>query len=76
MIKVVDDILCFTDAGSAVVLVGLDISASFDTVNHNILLRRLKQDFGISGLQLQWLSSYLSAYHSVCISVHHHRHML
>ena len=52
-VKTVVDILCFIDAGSAVVLVGLDISAAFDMVNQNILRSVFKQDSGISGLPLQ-----------------------
>jgi Reverse transcriptase (RNA-dependent DNA polymerase) len=41
------------------VLVGLDISAAFDTVNHAILLERLHSVFGVTGTALNWLSSYL-----------------
>ena len=42
------------------VLVGLDISAAFDTVNHAILLERLHSVSGITGTALNWLSSYLA----------------
>ena len=38
----------------------LDLSAAFDTVDHNCLLHKLKNNYGITGNALQWLSSYLS----------------
>ena len=42
------------------VMVGLDLSAAFDTINHRILLDTLHSDFCIDGLALSWLRSYLS----------------
>ena len=41
-------------------LVMLDLSAAFDTVNHKILLERIQHDIGISGVPLPWFKSYLS----------------
>jgi len=41
------------DNGKAVVLVFLDMSAAFDTVNHRILLSRLSESFGMKGQALK-----------------------
>ena len=39
----------------------LDLSAAFDTIDHNILLQRLTSWFGITGTAHSWLKSYLTS---------------
>ena len=41
-------------------LVLLDMSAAFDTIDHGILLNRLRSSFGISDSAFSLLSSYLA----------------
>ena len=60
LIKVHNVIALAIDIGHSVILVLLDLSAAFDTVDHNILLSRLSSRFGICGTALTWFESYLS----------------
>ena len=60
VVKVLSDILQALDSGSLAVLTLLDLSAAFDTVDHAILLRRLRVTYGIDGAVLKWFKSYLS----------------
>ncbi len=54
LIKIINDIRFNSDSGKISVLVLQDISASFDTVDHNILLERLENWVGLSGMVLKW----------------------
>ena len=60
LLKVQDDIMRAIDGKKCVLLVLLDLSAAFDTVDHKILLRRLESRLGIKGSALEWIKSYLS----------------
>jgi hypothetical protein len=57
---VLSDILKAVDSGDVAGLVLLDLSAAFDTVNHDILLRRLNTSYGINGTAIQWFRSYMT----------------
>ena len=48
------------DNGNTSILVVLDLSAAFDTIDHQIMLNRLSQTYGITGKALKWMESYLS----------------
>ena len=48
------------DQGSMVILVMLDLSAAFDTIDHGILLDRLKHSFGVTSHALEWFRSYFN----------------
>ncbi|MCI0560555.1 MAG: reverse transcriptase domain-containing protein, partial [Nitrososphaera sp.] len=61
LLKILDDLYRVVDGKSAAVLIGLDLSAAFDTVDHAILIERLRQVFGISGTALAWVNSYLTS---------------
>ena len=58
--RIHNDILLAIDDDSCVILVLLDLSAAFDTVDYDILLGRLEHRFGITGKALSWLTSYLT----------------
>ena len=38
----------------------LDLSAAFDTIDHNIFLVRLKATFGMKDTAIEWISSYIT----------------
>jgi len=60
VLKVLSDILSAADTGSLSMSTLLDLSAAFDTVDHLILLCQLQTSYGLGGIVLAWLTSYLS----------------
>ena len=57
LLRIVNDILTASDANQVSILTLLDLSAAFHTTDHSILLRRLEQQFGVSGLAVSWFKS-------------------
>ena len=60
LLKVVNDLLMAADSGYCSILVLLDLTAAFDTIDHTILITRLQHSVGISGTALEWFKSYLT----------------
>ena len=56
-----EDLLREMDQGNIVALLLLDMSAAFDTVDHERLLDVLRYRFGIGGTVLRWIESYLQS---------------
>ena len=59
LLKVHNDIMIAIDNKRVVLLVLLDLSAAFDTEDHNILLHRLHFQFGVQETAINWFKSYL-----------------
>ena len=59
LLKVVTDLTEAIEAGDHALLGLLDLSAAFDTVDHDVLVERLSRTYGIRSAALDWLRSYL-----------------
>ena len=54
-----NDLIRAADADHVTALVLLDLSSTFETVDHDILLSVLERRFGVDGVALSWFQSYL-----------------
>ena len=68
LVRMTDDILNEIEKGLVVTIVLLDLSSAFDTIDHERLIRKLLQDFGIQGSALSWFKDYLKD-RSFCVKV-------
>ena len=62
-----DDWLQNMDNGGLNCVALLDVQKAFDSVNHEILLNKMHEYFGMSGTQLKWFESYLSNREQQCM---------
>ena len=60
LIRVQNDLLKAVDSLGGAILVLLDLSAAFDTIDHAVLFKILETNIGISGSALAWFVSYLN----------------
>jgi len=58
--NVYNDLLLAADEGQMSALCLLELTAAFDTVDHELLSLHLERQFGLRGTVLQWFRSYLS----------------
>ena len=75
LLQVVNDIVRATCDQKTTALLALDISAAFDSIDLNILLERCRKDFGVKGIALNCLTSFITCrirlvYHKVAYSDH------
>ena len=60
LVRVVNDLLIASSESKATVVLMLDLSAAFDTVDHSKLLQILKHELGITGKAWEWFRSFLT----------------
>ena len=57
--RMTNDILWAMEEEHIAMMVIMDLSAAFDMVDHNILLKILANQFGVTDAALKWFDSYL-----------------
>ena len=60
LLSITDSILGSVDQGHGVIVLLLDFTAAFDTIDHSVLMSTLEIYFGIKGLALSWIMSYIT----------------
>ena len=69
IIKITNGIITSIDRGQCTILASLDLSAAFDTVDHDIFLKRIHSVYGICGIALSWFKMFLqNRQYKVCIN--------
>ena len=72
LLKVRTDLLAAIDHKEVAGLILLDLSAAFNTVDHQLLLNHLRFRFSMEGKCLEWIESYYTGRNQqVVIELHH-----
>ena len=61
-----DEWLDNMDNGKLTGVIFLDIRKAFDSINHDILLKKINNHFGFTGIHLKWFESYLNHREQQC----------
>ena len=59
LLRLVNDILAGMERQEVTAMIAVDLSAAFDTVDHDILLSVLENQYGLRNTSLAWMDSYL-----------------
>ena len=59
LLKIVNDIFWAIERQDITAFIAIDLSAAFDTVDHNILIEVLHRKFRVTETSLEWFASYL-----------------
>ena len=69
LIKLTNNLLWAMENQHVTMVVLLDLSIAFDTIDQDLLLRILENKFGITGIALNWYNTYLRPQRmKVCIN--------
>ena len=60
LIKLTNALLWSMERKNVTVLIALDLSVAFNTVDHSVLLATLQSNFGIHGTALDWFKKYFA----------------
>ncbi|HSN24164.1 MAG TPA: reverse transcriptase domain-containing protein, partial [Methylomicrobium sp.] len=60
LLRLLNDVYTAADNKTRSLLVLLDLSSAFDTIDISTLIRRVENTYGITGTALQWLQSYVN----------------
>ena len=60
ILKLACDVLLAADLENVTLLGLLDLSAGFDTVDHDILISRIQSAFDVHGTVLSWITSFIT----------------